>query len=129
MGAMTYDNQFVPSGDPRSRGPVTAAPFQRPGPEVLSEAIPVVFVGRNRDGFWVARDADARFGGLFWRKQAALDFAKTNAAPGGYAAVFPLARFELDMENRGNPLAGSLGIARRFLVRQAQRLARKLSAF
>jgi hypothetical protein len=109
-----------------------AASFQRPGPDVVNETIPVVFIGRNRDGFWVARDAEARFGGLFWRKQAALDFAKTNAASGGYAAVFPLARFELDMENQGNPLAGSPGIARRLLVRQAQRLgalARKLLAF
>jgi hypothetical protein len=134
MGTMTYDcdNQLVPARDQDSRGSMMAASFQRPGPDVVNETIPVVFIGRNRDGFWVARDAEARFGGLFWRKQAALDFAKTNAASGGYAAVFPLARFELDMENQGNPLAGSLGIARRLLVRQAQRLgalARKLLAF
>lgn len=136
MGTMTYkmtcDDQFVPAGDPRSRRSVMAVAFERPGPDVLSETIPVVFVGRNRDGFWVVRDAEAGFGGLFWRKQAALDFAKTNAASGGYAAVFPSARFELDIENQGNPLAGSLGIARRLLVCHAQRLgalARKRLAF
>jgi hypothetical protein len=132
MGAMTYDDQFVAAADPRSRGSVTAAAFQRPGPEVLSETIPVVFVGRNRDGFWVVRDAEARFGGLFWRQQAALDFAKASASPGGYATVFPQARFELDMENHGNSLIGGIGAARRLLTRRAQRLIaaiRKLVAF
>jgi hypothetical protein len=132
MSAMTYDDGFVPAADPRSRGSVTAAPFQRPGPEVLSEAIPVVFVGRNRDGFWVVRDAEARFGGLFWRQQAALDFAKASASPGGYATVFPQARFELDMENHGNSLIDGIGVARRLLTRRAQRLIaaiRKLVAF
>jgi hypothetical protein len=68
-------------------------------------------------------------GGLFWRKQAALDFAKANAAPGGYAAVFPQAPFELDVENHGNPLIERLGSAQRLLSREALRLiaaARKL---
>jgi hypothetical protein len=132
MGAMTYDDQFVPAEDPRSRGSVMAAPFQRPGPEVLSETIPVVFVGRNRDGFWVVRDAEARFGGLFWRQQAALDFAKAGASPGGYATVFPQARFELDMENHGNSLIGGIGAVKRLLTRRARQLIaaiRKLVAF
>ena len=89
---------------------------------MLNETIPVVFIGRNRDGFWVVRDAEAKFGGLFWRKQAALDFAKASAAPGGYAAVFPQAQFELDIENHGNPLIERLGNATRLLKRQAGRL-------
>ncbi len=55
-------------------------PFQRPGPEILNEAISVVFIGRNRDGLWVARDAEGKFGGLFWRKESALRFAKRTAA-------------------------------------------------
>ena len=96
---------------------------------MLNETIPVVFIGRNRDGFWVVRDAEAKFGGLFWRKQAALDFANANAAPTGYAAVFPQAQFELDIENHGNPLVERLGSATRLLKRQARRLivvARKL---
>ena len=81
-----------------------------------------VFIGCNRDGFWVVRDAQARFGGLFWRKQAALDFAKSNASPGGYAMVFPRARFELDLENHGNPLIGGIGTFKRLLMRQIRRL-------
>ena len=32
--------------------------FQRPGADVLNEAIPAFFIGRNHSGFWVARDAN-----------------------------------------------------------------------
>ena len=129
MGTMTYSEQLVSAPPQRSLRPPATVSFQRPGPDVLNETIPVVFIGRNRDGFWVVRDAEAKFGGLFWRKQAALDFAKANAAPGGYAAVFPQAPFELDMENHGNPLIGHLATAQRLLSREAHRLiavARKL---
>ncbi|MBU6461664.1 MAG: hypothetical protein KGK01_02950 [Bradyrhizobium sp.] len=83
---------------------------------MLSETIPVIFIGRNHDGFWVVRDAEAKFGGLFWRKQAALDFAKANASPGRYAAVFLQARFELDLKNHGNPLIGGVGTVRHLLA-------------
>lgn len=96
--------------------------FQRPGPEVLSRVIPVVFIGRNRDGFWVARDAEGKFGGLFWRKGAALRFAKENVGPAGCAAVFPQACFELDLDNSGNPLLGRLESAKHLLMRWALRL-------
>jgi hypothetical protein len=129
MSAMTYSEKLG-STPLASTTPAAfesaAVSFQRPGPDVLSETIPVVFIGRNRDGFWVARDANAKFGGLFWRKQAALDFAKANAAPDGYAAVFPQARFELDMQNHGNALIGVIMIARRLLTR---RTTRKFPAF
>jgi hypothetical protein len=99
-----------------------AVSFQRPEPDVLNKAIPVVFIGRNREGFWVVRDAEAKFGGLFWRKRAALDFAKTHGVSGGCAIVFPQARFELDMENQGNPLIGVLMTARRLTRRSARKL-------
>jgi hypothetical protein len=145
MSAMIYSEEFLgraAAGQKLSSGPLASdAPpkfehavpsFQRPGPDVLSEAIPVVFIGRNRDGFWVARDADGKFGGLFWRKGSALHFAKTNAGPAGCAALFPQARFELDLENGGNPLVSCLGTAKRLLMRQARRLVaftRKLAQF
>ncbi|HEX4158843.1 MAG TPA: hypothetical protein VHY79_10230, partial [Rhizomicrobium sp.] len=77
---------------------------------------------RNRAGFWVARDTDGKFGGLFWRKSSALRFAKTNAGPTGCAALFPRARFELDLENQGNPLVAGLGAAKLFLSRHLRRL-------
>jgi hypothetical protein len=114
------------SGPPASGAPPKFEPavtsFARPGPDVLSRAIPVVFIGRNRAGFWVARDADGKFGGLFWRKGSALRFAKTNAGPTGCAALFPRARFELDLENQGNPLVTGLGAAKLFLGRHLRRL-------
>ena len=105
---------LVPGGPSKSGHP-KIAPFLRPGPEVVNESIPVFFVGRNRDGFWVARDTGAKFGGLFWRRQAAIRFAKSSAGPAGCATVFPKARFELDIENTGNPLIGYIGTARRLL--------------
>ena len=84
MRVMSYSEDLVSAPPLAPVAPQSSeadAPFQRPGPDVLSETIPVVFIGRNRFGLWVARDADARFGGLFWRERAALDFARTNAAP------------------------------------------------
>ena len=134
MSAMTCSEEFLGRAAARklSSGPLASdlpsklehpvTSFTRPGSDVLSETIPVVFIGRNRDGFWVARDAEGTFGGLFWRKGSALRFAKTNAGSAGCAAVFPQARFELDLENHGNPLVACLGMARRLLTRQARRL-------
>jgi hypothetical protein len=130
MNAMAYRDEFVggAAGQKLSLGPAASdmlaksalaavRPFQRPGPDVLNGTIPVVFIGRNRDGFWVARDADGKFGGLFWRKQSALRFAKRTAASTGCAAVFPQTRFELDIENAGSPFVARAGSASRFLTR------------
>jgi hypothetical protein len=135
MSLMTYSEEFLgtAAADRPSSAPLASdAPakferavtsFARPGPDVLSRAIPVVFIGRNRAGLWVARDADGKFGGLFWRKASALHFARTNAGPAGCAALFPRARFELDLENHGNPLAVGLGAAKLFLGRHLPRRA------
>jgi hypothetical protein len=134
MSAMTYSEEFLgraPGERPSSAPLASDAPakfehactsFARPGPDVLSRSIPVVFIGRNRAGLWVARDADGKFGGLFWRKGSALHFARTNAGPAGCAALYPRARFELDLENHGNPLIAGLAAARLLLGRQLRRL-------
>ncbi|MDE2329742.1 MAG: hypothetical protein KGK16_03010 [Bradyrhizobium sp.] len=122
MDTMAHNIELTSITSQRLPGQHVVPVFQRPGPEVLSETIPVIFIGRNRDGSWVVRDAEARFGGVFWRKKAALDFAKANAWPGGYAVVFPQARFELDLENHGNPLIGSIGTVKRLLMRRLRRL-------
>ena len=92
------------------------APFLRPEPGVLSEAIPVFFIGRNRDGFWVARDAEGKFGGLFWRKEGALRFARRSAGPAGCATVFPRGHVELDIENAGNPFIPWMAAIRHLLT-------------
>ena len=95
---------------------------QRPDPSIISEAIPLFFIGRNKDGFWVARDADGSAGGIFLLKRSALQFANTNTQPWGCATMFVEERFELDIENKGNPLVAHLGAARRLVSRLAQRL-------
>jgi hypothetical protein len=86
--------------------------FQRPGAEDLSEAIPVFFIGRNKLGHWVARGADGKSGGLFWRKQAAIRFATRSAWPARCATIFPAESIELDLENQGNPLLSHIGVTR-----------------
>jgi hypothetical protein len=87
-------------------------PFLRPGPEDLSEAIPVFFIGRNKHGHWVARGADGKSGGLFWHKQAAIRFATRSARPARCATIFPSENIELDLENRGNPLLTHINVTR-----------------
>lgn len=76
-------------------------------PEVLSESIPAFFIGRNRDGLWVAREANGGAGGLFLLRRSALAFARARSS--GCALIFPTGRFELDLPNWGNPYARQLG--------------------
>jgi hypothetical protein len=98
------------------------AQFMPLDPGVLSESIPAFFIGRNKEGFWVARDAKGRIGGIFLLATSALSFAKRNSAPTGCATIFPSERFELDLENRGNPLVAPLGSLLRLTERVWQRM-------
>ena len=85
--------------------PGTATKFpRRPDTGVLSETIPLFFIGRNKNGLWVAREAEGRIGGVFLLKRSALRFVKKNSVPVGCATMFLAERFELDVENQGNPL-------------------------
>ncbi len=93
------------------------AQFQPLDPGVVSEAIPAFFIGRNKEGFWVARDVKGRIGGLFLLKNSALSFARRNSQPGGCATIFLSERLELDLENKGNPLIAQLGSLIRFAMR------------
>jgi hypothetical protein len=95
----------------------------RPDPRILSEAIPLFFIGRNKDGFWVARDADGPRGGIFLRKQSTVRFANRSTPPVGCAIMFLSKRFELDVENEGNPLVAQFTAARRLVLQLAQRTA------
>lgn len=83
-------------------------PFQPLDPDVVSDSIPAFFIGRNKAGFWVAREARGRIGGLFLLKSSAVDFAKAESAPSPCALIFPTATIELDVENRGNRLVARL---------------------
>ena len=82
--------------------------FQPLDPGVVSASIPTFFVGRNRDGFWIARDAKGEHGGIFLFRNSALAFARRASRPFGCATVFPSERFELDVENQGNRLVDYL---------------------
>jgi hypothetical protein len=56
-------------------------------------------------------------------ENSALSFAKRNSRPAGCATIFPSERFELDLENKGNPLAAQLGSLIHFAMRFRRRMA------
>jgi len=97
--------------------PAQATALRPIDPDVVSAAIPAFFIGRNRAGLWVAREANGRAGGLFLFKSSAIDFANRQSQPARCALVFPAETFELDIENRGNPLIVLAEGARRLLAR------------
>jgi hypothetical protein len=69
---------------------------QRPDASVLNEAIPLFYVGRNRNGLWVAREAEGRAGGIFLTRRAAARFAEESCEPSGCATMFVTEPLELD---------------------------------
>ena len=99
----------------------TATPFRPLDAGIVSDAIPAFFIGRNGDGFWVARDAKGRIGGLFLLKASAVSFARMQSGPVGCATIFPTDRFELDLENSGNPLIPFLRPLMRLALHLQQR--------
>ena len=50
--------------------------FQPLDTSIVSKTIPAFFIGRNKQGFWVARDVNGQFGGIFLPKDSGLSFAK-----------------------------------------------------
>jgi len=103
---------------PESRPAAALKPLD---PDILSAAIPAFFIGRNSAGFWVAREANGRIGGLFLFRSSAVDFANRQSAPARCALVFPTETIELDVENRGNPLMMLAERAMRLLARMTGR--------
>jgi hypothetical protein len=95
---------------------------QRPDPSVVSRAIPLTYIGRNHDGFWVALDADSKIGGLFLSKSGALRFGRRrrHGVPG---ATMEMSQLELPGRNRGNPLVDYLAIAKHAAARLLLKLA------
>jgi hypothetical protein len=98
-------------------------PFQPLDPGIVNEAIPAFFIGRNKDGFWLARDVKGKLGGMFLLESSALSFARRHSRPLGCATIFPAERFELDLENQGNALAAHLGPLMRLASHGRQRVA------
>src|ERR1700674_1288608 len=103
--------------------PTVTAQFQPLDPGIVNEAIPAFFIGRNKEGFWIARDAKGQIGGIFLLEHSAVSFAKRNSQAAGCATIFPAETIELDLENNGNPLAVQLGWFRHLAMRGRRRIA------
>lgn len=95
----------------------------RPGRRIINETIPLFYIGRSKNGLWVAREENNRIGGLFFLRRSALHFAARNAGAAGRATMLLTQRFELDRANDGNPLAGAADAAMRATVRLAKKFA------
>jgi hypothetical protein len=106
---------------PADEPATVTAPFQPLDPGIVDDSIPAFFIGRNKEGFWVARDVRGRIGGIFLLENSATAFAKRNSRAAGCATIYPSERFELDLENRGNPLVACLAALTRFVTRLFKR--------
>jgi hypothetical protein len=91
--------------------------LQARDPGIVNGAIPAFYIGRNKDGFWVAREVNGRVGGIFLFKNSALSFAKKRGGRAGCATIFLSEPLELDLANKGNPLIVQLGSLKRFAMR------------
>jgi len=111
---LTYPNFSEP---PAPKSATVTSPFQPLDPSVLNASIPAFFIGRNKDGFWLARDVKGQVGGMFLFESSALAFTRRKAFPSGCATIFPSERFELDVENQGNPLIEYLQPLMRLVLR------------
>ena len=108
------------AAQPSELEPATVTAQFRPlDPGIVNEAIPAFFIGRNQEGFWVARDVNGRIGGIFLLEDSAVSFARRQSGPAACATIFPSERFELDLENSGNPLVTQLGPLMRLWRRMA----------
>src|ERR1700694_2595302 len=103
------------------------AQFQPLDLGIVSDAIPAFFIGRNKEGFWVARDAHGQIGGIFLLENSALSFARENSHAAVCATIFPSKTIELDLENRGNPLVAQLGPLMRLTMRLRRRTAASIA--
>jgi hypothetical protein len=105
----------LPTGGKRQSFP------ERPPPHTLSETIPLYFIARNKGGFWIAREAEGRIGGVFLFQRSALRFAEKINAPGGWATMFLARRLELDVANRGSGITACLNAVVGWLAKRHSR--------
>jgi hypothetical protein len=95
---------------------------RRPDATVISRAILLHYIAQNRDGFWLARDAEGRNGGLFLFKRSALRFARRISAPSGCATMVLSEPLELDVPNQGSQIVGAFAAAIAAFERRAPAL-------
>ena len=73
----------------------------RPDPSIINESIPLFYIGQNKKGRWVVREAEGGSGGLFLFKQWAVRFARRQSEPFGCAIMFLAEPIELDIDSQG----------------------------
>ena len=66
-------------------------------PSCNSTAVPLVFIGRNRKGDWVAQQQNGLYGGLFVTRAQAIKYALFENANPPEAIVEVSRELELDM--------------------------------
>lgn len=91
----------------------------RPDDTVLSDSIPLFFIGRNNSGFWVAREAAGRCGGLFLSRRSVAQFARRNGLAEGGATMLVEHSIELDLPNRGSRFVELIVTTTDFVKRRA----------
>ena len=69
-------------------------------PSCSSTALPLVFIGRNRKGGWVAREQNGLYGGLFVNRAQALKYALFENGRHPETIVELLREIELDMGSK-----------------------------
>jgi hypothetical protein len=121
MADITFDTAH--ESDILPDGGRTTAPLQPLDPDIVNDTIPAFFIGRNKEGFWVARDVKGRIGGIFLLENSALSFAKRASRPTGCALILLSSRFELDLENEGNRLVPYLGSLMRLATLARRQIA------
>jgi hypothetical protein len=94
----------------------------RPDRSVLSDSIPLFFVGPSQSGFWVARESEGRSGGIFLFRRSAARFARKKSSPGGCATMF-VEHLELDVPNQGGRVAELIARAMNVTKRRVPLLA------
>jgi hypothetical protein len=121
MADTTFDTKH--RSDILPDGGRAAAPLQPLDPDIVNDTIPAFFIGRNKEGFWVARDVKGRIGGIFLLENSAMSFAKRASRPTGCALILLSSRFELDLENEGNRLVPFVALLMRLATRGWRQMA------
>jgi hypothetical protein len=94
--------------------------LRRPDARILNEAIPLVAIGRNQAGLWVARDCDSSIGRAFIFKGSAIRFAKRMKRPGPYALMFMKEGLELAIGNANANQSQKAQLVRTLLIWKAR---------
>jgi hypothetical protein len=113
------DQPLEEADQERARQWQTAPLPTRPDETVLSDCIPLFFIGRNQNGFWVAREAAGRCGGLFLFRWSAARFARRNGLADGGATMLVEHSIELDLPNHGSRLVELIATTTDFVRRRA----------